>query len=104
MSAPVFVNPAAVDARPGDVLVVEGAEGRHASQALRLAVGEAVHVVEVELRDVNGGGGSHVGVEQFHPVLARSVVPHLVDHDIHAHSGTARIVGMGVFPMRVYAV
>jgi len=46
MSAPVFVDPAAADARPGDVLLVGGPEGRHASQALRLAVGEAVDVVD----------------------------------------------------------
>ncbi|GIG55484.1 16S rRNA (uracil(1498)-N(3))-methyltransferase [Demequina activiva] len=62
MSAPVFLCPKAADARPGDVLAVDGDEGRHAVTVQRRAVGEAVDLVDGLGRRASGeiieaGGG-----------------------------------------------
>lgn len=46
MSALVFLCPAATGAKPGDVLVLDGSEGLHATQSLRLAPGESVDLVD----------------------------------------------------------
>lgn len=46
MSAPVFVTPAAALASPGDVVRLDGPEGKHAATVQRLAVGEAIELVD----------------------------------------------------------
>lgn len=48
MSAPVFVidREVASTARPGDVVTLDGPEGRHAATVMRLSVGEAVELVD----------------------------------------------------------
>ena len=46
MSAPVFLTPAAADARPGDVLEVAGAEARHAVTVQRRGAGERVDLAD----------------------------------------------------------
>lgn len=46
MSAPVFVTPAAALAQPGDVVRLDGAEGKHAATVQRLAVGESIELVD----------------------------------------------------------
>jgi len=46
VSAPVFVVPGAAGARPGDTLVVDGAEGHHAASVKRLEPGEAIDLID----------------------------------------------------------
>lgn len=46
MSHPVFLCPAAADARPGDVLRLDGQEARHAVTVQRRAVGEIIDLVD----------------------------------------------------------
>lgn len=46
MSLPVFLTDAVTDARPGDVVVLDGDEGRHAATVKRIRVGEQVGLTD----------------------------------------------------------
>ena len=46
MSAPVFFHPAVASATVGDLVELQGAEGRHAVSALRVTVGERIELVD----------------------------------------------------------
>lgn len=48
MTDPVFIAAAAASAMPGDTIVVEGPEGRHAASAQRLRPGDPITVVDGE--------------------------------------------------------
>lgn len=54
MTAPVFLLDDLDATAPGEVLVLDGPEGRHALAALRLGVGEAVDLVDGRGRRVSG--------------------------------------------------
>lgn len=54
MTAPVFVSAHAARARAGDVVVVDGDEGRHAVTVQRLRVGERVDVIDGAGRRASG--------------------------------------------------
>ncbi len=54
MSAPVFIDPQAADARVGDVIDVTGEEARHALTVQRRGVGEVVDLVDGRGRRARG--------------------------------------------------
>ena len=54
MTAPVFVCPGAATAAVGDVLVLDGAEGHHASDVQRIAAGERLDLVDGRGRRATG--------------------------------------------------
>ena len=85
MSAPVFVVDPVVlaDAQPGALVLVDGAEGRHAVSVTRLRVGEAVDIV-------NGLGTRAVGT--VHSVDGRDALQVLVTKVEHEGIRQPRLV------------
>ncbi len=73
MSAPVFVVDPAIlaGAQPGDVIVVDGPEGRHAVTVTRIRVGGAVDVVDTHGTRVIGAVQGIDGRDTMHVMVAR---------------------------------
>lgn len=46
MTAPLFYSPSLTSAEPGDTVTLDGAEGRHAVRAMRLAPGQDISVAD----------------------------------------------------------